>query len=253
MKRAWFLVVFAAMAILLSGAGSSDPLVLAQPQLGHGNRWFDPVDQQGDLINDTGCPWSADDDMWSASRGSLEPGASASVSQCLILDNSSLLLRIEATGGKLPPGASNFAVQITVEYSVPGYGDHWYRVTDNEPLLYTSGIKKHGTVSRSRLCAYAGYWVQTDLPPIGSNGGVGVPAVVTFTITNLEDTVETFNVTVELSGWKNNWPWWQEELCDPGDRSPFNFGHFDDGTTFPGGEPAWPFIYWRPGNNLEMQ
>lgn len=190
--------------LIATGAKPQDALVISPLALAFGNRTFDPVEQHGFIENKTGCPWDPDDGIYGSGSGYLDPGASASVTACRIIDlnryNQPFVLQVQ--GEKGPSGAQAFSAQITVEFAGAVHANT-YRFTHDTPLAYTSPIKSNGTVMRERLCVYATYnddagagqfgLVQTD------PDGVGVRATVTYTVTNLSARREWFSVKASMN------------------------------------------------------
>lgn len=233
-------------ALAAAGSGGGDPLTISPLTLHSGNRSFDDVEQQGAIPNDTGCPWDPDDDIMGSGGGELDPGQSASVSACVIVEKNlpvhALVLTVNGKKGR--SGAQEFASEIAIQYRGRLTTDV-YRVTDSTPMPYTNPAKPQaGTVMRERLCVVTTYPDGTEeIGPVGSYGGLGVYTVVTYTVTNLGSRREEFYAKAEVSASLANEPVWAQTMCDGATSEPwfrwFRFGSPNDGG---------PVIWWNVGD-----
>jgi hypothetical protein len=124
-------------------------------------------DQSLWVVNPTSCPWDIDDFLSDATTigAYLDPGATASVGECLIADNAHHIVGVRMSAGG--PGLS-----VTLSYEP-------FAVAVPVPVL----------TATSKQVVYGACVIgplgMSGLPPVeGSNGGVGIPTTVRLTVTN---------------------------------------------------------------------
>jgi len=119
------------------------------------------------VVNHTGYIWDPDDHVWWIAQGKLASGQSFEYSKWVVCDWAEHLVGFHAIGDI----RSDFEVSIT--YSLSGF------TVVAQPIIV-------GKQAVAKICSTTPEYEHSDnLPPIeNSNGGVGIPMMVTWKITN---------------------------------------------------------------------
>lgn len=221
------------------------------------NGW-QPVEQQGNIRNDTGCAWDPDDWVYWGGEGYLDPGKSAKGTGCITQDAIHHLLTFKVHGPKLPAGNPNFSIKI--DYQI---GKHHFVAQDYSPIL-VKDPSSNGSYYQSRQCLWASIpYDSNEVGPINNPaGGIGVPSTFTYTITNTGSKRQNFSIVAEVSpALANVWPRTKalDQNCDPGDTryivdgadAGYNVGGWFNNSVWINGslDNNQPFVTWRPGIN----
>ena len=161
-------LAFLAVGLFFSPADAAAPEPMHITGSGYN---FSYVEQQGWIINDTGCSWDADDRAYVTADGGLQAGQSFTLSHCYVQDWVNHLLGFDAWS------TQPFTIKVEIASAVSTHTITWKPNAKNG--RYYEAVNGQCALT-PRFDRYDG----PDWPSIGTYGGVGYPATITWTITN---------------------------------------------------------------------